>query len=48
MYARNVARPSLDPVTFRNIKELTPERNLMYVSNVGNPSLCPVPFKDMK
>jgi hypothetical protein len=48
MYVSRVAKPSLDPVTFRNIKEFTLEINLMCVSNVGKPSVGSLPFEGMK
>jgi hypothetical protein len=48
MDVSNVGKPLLIPVAFRNIEELTLERDPMHVSNVGKHMLLPVCFVIMK
>jgi hypothetical protein len=44
MEESSVGKPLLKPVTFRNIENLTVERNPIYVSNVGKPLVVPHTF----
>jgi hypothetical protein len=42
MDGSSVGKPLLKPVTFRDIEELTLERNPMDVCNVGKPLFIPI------
>jgi hypothetical protein len=43
-----VGKHTVPPVTFENMKELTPVKNPMYASNVEKPLVLPVASKYMK
>jgi hypothetical protein len=46
MYASNVEKPLVLPVTSKNMNKFTLEQN-MHVKSVGKPSVGPLAFKDI-